>query len=297
MEVKWLEDFVALATTLNFSRAAEERHVTQSAFSRRIRQLEAWLGTTLVDRATYPSRLTDAGDRFLPVATAMLQQIYDVRKSFQAEEVAAARQVTLTSLHTLSFTFLPAWLSALNRRIGPLTSQVVPDSGSLEENVISLVDGRSDFLLTYQHPVVPMLLDPQEFEYRQLGSETILPVSAPARDGTPLHVIAEGFHSVAYQKVSFFGQLVSGALAERLPEENRVHVGSMSVGLKAMAAAGWGVVWVPESLVRDEIAAGTLVETGGGQWRIDVAIRLYRARQNRRPIIDRIWDNLDRPDA
>ena len=52
MEVKWLEDFVALATTLNFSRAAEERHVTQSAFSRRIRQLETWLGTTLIDRAT-----------------------------------------------------------------------------------------------------------------------------------------------------------------------------------------------------------------------------------------------------
>ncbi|TNB46275.1 LysR family transcriptional regulator [Martelella lutilitoris] len=297
MEVKWLEDFVALATTLNFSRAAEERHVTQSAFSRRIRQLETWLGATLIDRATYPSRLTEAGDRFLPVATAMLQQIYDVRKSFQAEEVAAARQVTLTALHTLSFTFLPAWLSALNRRIGPLTSQVVPDSGSLEENVISLVDGRSDFLLTYQHPVVPMLLDPQEFEYRQLGSETILPVSAPGRDGMPLHAIEDGFHSVAYQKVSFFGQLVSGALADRLPEENRVHVGSMSVGLKAMAAAGWGVVWVPESLVRDEIAAGTLVETGGGDWRIDVAIRLYRARQNRRPIIDRIWDDLERPDA
>ncbi|WP_345787917.1 LysR family transcriptional regulator, partial [Agrobacterium pusense] len=33
MEVKWLEDFLALAGTLNFSKAADERHVTQSAFS------------------------------------------------------------------------------------------------------------------------------------------------------------------------------------------------------------------------------------------------------------------------
>ncbi|NWM05812.1 LysR family transcriptional regulator, partial [Klebsiella quasipneumoniae] len=47
MEIKWLEDFLALANTLNFSKAADERHVTQSAFSRRIKQLEAWLGTTL----------------------------------------------------------------------------------------------------------------------------------------------------------------------------------------------------------------------------------------------------------
>ncbi|WP_176083536.1 LysR family transcriptional regulator [Martelella sp. HB161492] len=296
MEVKWLEDFLALAATLNFSRAAEERHVTQSAFSRRIRQLEAWLGTTLVDRATYPSRLTDAGVRFLPVATQMLQDLYDVRKSFQAEEMAEARQVTLTALHTLSFTFFPSWFTRLNRRIGDLASQMLPDSGSLEENVISLVDGRSDFLLTYQHPVVPMLLDPGQFEYYQLGRETILPVSAPAPDGTPLHRIENGFHSVAYQKVSFFGQLVSGALADRLPEENCVHVGSMSVGLKAMAAAGWGVVWVPESLVGAEIAAGTLVEAGAGDWRIDVDIRLYRSRENRRAIVERIWAELARPD-
>jgi hypothetical protein len=34
LEVKWLEDFLALAGTLNFSKAADERNVTQSAFSR-----------------------------------------------------------------------------------------------------------------------------------------------------------------------------------------------------------------------------------------------------------------------
>lgn len=44
MELKWLEDFTALANTLSFSRAAEVRNVTQSAFSRRIKQLEMWLG-------------------------------------------------------------------------------------------------------------------------------------------------------------------------------------------------------------------------------------------------------------
>jgi DNA-binding transcriptional LysR family regulator len=41
MELIWFEDYLALAETLNFSRAAELRHVTQPAFSRRIRALEA----------------------------------------------------------------------------------------------------------------------------------------------------------------------------------------------------------------------------------------------------------------
>jgi DNA-binding transcriptional LysR family regulator len=53
VEVKWLEDFLALAQTLNFSKAADERNVTQSAFSPPIKQQEAWVGTSLIDPATY----------------------------------------------------------------------------------------------------------------------------------------------------------------------------------------------------------------------------------------------------
>ena len=40
MDHKWLEDFIALARERSFSRAAEQRHVTQPQFSRRIRALE-----------------------------------------------------------------------------------------------------------------------------------------------------------------------------------------------------------------------------------------------------------------
>ena len=61
METKWLEDFVSLAETRSFSRSAQLRHVTQPAFSRRIQALEAWAGTDLVDRSSYPTRLTPAG--------------------------------------------------------------------------------------------------------------------------------------------------------------------------------------------------------------------------------------------
>ena len=93
MEIKWLEDFLALASTLNFSKAADERHVTQSAFSRRIRQLEAWLGATLVDRATYPSRLTEAGVKFVPVAQETLKQLYQAKRNLQQEEGSDARNL------------------------------------------------------------------------------------------------------------------------------------------------------------------------------------------------------------
>ena len=61
MDTKWLEDFVSLAKTRSFSRSAQLRHLTQPAFSRRLRSLQAWAGVALVDRSSYPTRLTAAG--------------------------------------------------------------------------------------------------------------------------------------------------------------------------------------------------------------------------------------------
>lgn len=291
MEVKWLEDFLALAQTLNFSKAADERNVTQSAFSRRIKQLEAWVGTSLIDRATYPSRLTEAGQRFVPIAEQTLQGLYQARRNLQHEEGNDARTVTLTALHTLSFTFFPDWLTKLSAELGPIVSNMRPDSGSMEENLNSLVDGDSDFLLTYQNLHVPMLLDPQ-FEHHTLGAETIIPVSAPDKQGAPLHRVEPGFAHVSYQKTSFFGQLMAGALATRLPTDNRVHVGSHSIGLKSMVLAGWGVAWMPESLANAELADGRLVRAAEKDWDLAVEIRLYRSKENRRPIVKRIWETL-----
>ncbi len=54
MELKWLEDFVCLSNIGSFWKASEQRHVSQPAFSRRIRALEDWLGVTLIDRSSYP---------------------------------------------------------------------------------------------------------------------------------------------------------------------------------------------------------------------------------------------------
>ena len=79
MDTKWLEDFVSLAETRSFSRSAQLRHVTQSAFSRRIQSLEAWAGFKLVDRSAYPARLTPAGATFYVQAQEILRSLQSSR--------------------------------------------------------------------------------------------------------------------------------------------------------------------------------------------------------------------------
>jgi DNA-binding transcriptional LysR family regulator len=75
MNLSWLEDFLALAATGHFSRAAEERHMTQPAFSRRIRALEDWLGADLFDRSSQPAQLTAVGEWFKDIARDQLLQV------------------------------------------------------------------------------------------------------------------------------------------------------------------------------------------------------------------------------
>lgn len=91
MEMQQVRYFLALARTLNFTRAAEECHVTQPALTRSIKLLEDELGGALIRRERSHSHLTELGRRMQP----MLQQCYDaavsaksLAKAVQGSEIA-----------------------------------------------------------------------------------------------------------------------------------------------------------------------------------------------------------------
>src|SRR3954464_12413227 len=113
MNLSWLDDFMALAATGNFSRAGDERHMPQPAFSRRIRALEEWLGVDLFDRSSQPARLTAAGEWFRPQAEELLARVARVPGEARAVAEANASTLRLAATHALSFTFVPRWLQGL----------------------------------------------------------------------------------------------------------------------------------------------------------------------------------------
>lgn len=295
MELKWLEDFTTLAQTLSFSRAAEERNVTQSAFSRRIKQLEMWLGVTLVSRATFPAELTREGRAFLPVAQEAIRNFYATRDALRPTK--NDHTLTFSALHTLTVTFFPEWLSEVGKRLGNIRSRLSPDKGGIEENIGTLVDGEADFLLTYAHPSVPFLLDSKLFPYRVLGTERIIPVSRPLTGGPMLDLaIASGepVSYLSYGDFSFVGVALSKLFAARPTFKTRiVHENTISIGLKAMALAGWGLTWLPESLVRQELAEGSLMRASNDPaWDFETQIRIYRHAAPGRPIVEAFWQAI-----
>jgi LysR family transcriptional regulator, hypochlorite-specific transcription factor HypT len=79
MELKWLDDYIALIDSGSFSAAAARRHVSQPAFSRRIQMLEEWLGVTLIDRTRKPLQLTPVARDNQLAFRNLVARIYEFR--------------------------------------------------------------------------------------------------------------------------------------------------------------------------------------------------------------------------
>ncbi|MDW6025761.1 LysR family transcriptional regulator [Mesorhizobium sp. BAC0120] len=305
MEIKWLEDFVTLAETSSFSRAAEARNVTQSAFSRRIKQLETWVGATLISRATMPAELTPAGRNFLPVARETIRTFYTVRETLRPASEHGL--VHFAALHTLTVTFFPQWLAQLQREGGEIGTSILPDRGGIEANLAFLSDGEADFFLTYAHKEVPFHLDHELFEFLTIGTDRLIPLAAPhVRSGNGVlagrdlldRALAEKLTIpyLSYGYSSFFG-VALGKLLARQPgfRQRIIHQNTISAGLKIMALNGAGICWLPESLVEQELASGTLVPiTQSAGWSLELDIRLYRSVGNRKRNAEILWSAAQR---
>jgi DNA-binding transcriptional LysR family regulator len=92
MDLRHLRYFRAVATLLNFSRAAEQLHVAQPAISRQIKDLEYEIGVTLFRRSCSRVQLTEAGKYFLNQTGQLLELLNNaVAKAEQIGEGATGQ--------------------------------------------------------------------------------------------------------------------------------------------------------------------------------------------------------------
>ncbi|MDX1757589.1 MAG: LysR family transcriptional regulator [Marinobacter sp.] len=84
LDLKHLKTIKALQETGSLTRAADQLHVTQSALSHQIRDLEDWFGVQLFIRKSRPLRLTPAGERLLATASAVLPELVSAEQALLA---------------------------------------------------------------------------------------------------------------------------------------------------------------------------------------------------------------------
>lgn len=303
MEFAWLEDFLALVDCANFSRAAAARHVTQPAFSRRIRALEDWIGAPLFDRDAQPVKLTAAGERFRPRADELLRRLLQAREEAQQAESVAAATLRFAATHALSLTFFPAWLRALEAQGGVGAIQLVSDTMQACETL--MLGGQAQFLLCHFYPDSGNRLDPAQFSSARVGRDVLAPMSAPRKDGTPRWALPHKKKApadpelphLAYSLESGMGRILRAANfphRQTVPALRTVFTSHLAAVLKTLTQAGRGLAWLPLSLAGEELASGGLVRAGDERWDVAVEIRLFRPASRLSPAAEKFWARLGR---
>ena len=291
MELKWIEDFLSLAETGSFSRSAELRHVTQPAFSRRIRALESWIGTYLVDRTSSPAGLTIAGKAFKSEAEQILAHMNKVRTLVHGRPASSTKTVRLALPHTFSLNLFPQLLAKVEHHFGDSTYRFVIER--VEDTALVCASGDYDLLMSYDYAGCPSGIDTQRHEAATIGQDTLQPYVRAVRGRKPLFELPGRRDAplpfLAYTPSTYLHRVVALILDHTPAFLTERYEADMIERLKTMALEGHGVAFLPQSAVRSELAQRQLAAAGDERWQINLDVRIYRERANSSPELDRLW--------
>ena len=291
MQFKWMEDFIVLAQTRSFTRAAELRHVTHPAFGRRIRALEAWAGTPLVERGSSPVALTAAGESFLDNANQMVRGVESSREEMRSVAGRQARTATLVTGRTLARTVMADWLVRLQPVLRHGEMRVL--TGALAETVRMLENNEVDFSLIFHHSALTFRLDGRQYAHITVASDKLVPVSRANAQGAALHSFDAPGEApfLSYVRTLAMGRLVEDLLAHNphAPRLKQTIECDSADALYEYVLRGLGVAWLPWSMVQADCKAGRLVPTGGRRMEVRFEVRMYRPKRRLGPLAEDIW--------
>ena len=260
MELKWLDDYIALIETGSFSAAAARRHVSQPAFSRRIQMLEAWLGVTLIDRSRKPLQFTPVARDNQAAFRSLLSRIYEFRAQLKSEALDSAG-VTIAAQHTLAASYVPSLLARLQQQSPDLSFRIRSENRT--DSVAMLMRGQAEILITYETAQARCAIPAPMAERRDIGRDELLLVACPALH-RKLGKAADGdaLPMLCFPPDSFFGQVVRAEVLPELMRRQQVVVRCVSefaMGLRELALMGQGAAWLPGLLVADDLRQGRLL--------------------------------------
>lgn len=189
-----LEQFVALARTKNFTRAAEELNLSQSALSRAIQKLEEQLGQPLFERKPREVMLTDHGELLLERAQHILKLMEDTFA--ELSEAGRRGRIRLGAIPTIAPYYLPSMLSRF-AKAQPEISVIVQEDTT--ENLIKRCSHGEIDLAILALPIIAKYLEVEPLFDEELL--LVLPVGHPlasaktvaidAVDGYPFVMLSE----------------------------------------------------------------------------------------------------------
>ena len=250
-----LRYFWAVANDGNLTRTAERLNVSQSALSVQIRKLEHRLGHALFERRGRQLVLTEAGRIALEHANAIFASGDDLLDTLR--RTGTTRQaIRIGALATLSRNFQIDFLRPL---LGRGDVEVILRSGSIGELLAGLQGHGLDIVLSNQPPPTDAL---SPFVTHRISEQPVSLVGRP--DQVTAGLGLPGWLAARPLIVPIIGTSVRtgfDALLDRLKLRPQIaaEVDDMAM-MRLLAREGVGFAVLPPIVVKDELAAGTLIE-------------------------------------
>ena len=280
MELRHLHYFITIAATGGFGRAARTLHVSQSAISEQMRDLEREVGASLIDRTQRQIRLTTQGEVFLAGAKSTVQAAERAVQAVQQSMRGEIGHLTIGFFVGGNGSFFPTVIRRFRERYKDVHLSLV------EMTPVRQVDAllRGDIDIAFTRPLPPHL-------HGQLSSKlvyseplyAVLPKSHPAAKQKELSI--RSLEKERFVMVDRTGSLVifDKILSLCIESGFSPHIAataSASSGVLALVEAGEGIAIIPEGsrfLASKEIVFLPLVDASAS---VDLVIAWSTDRLN-----------------
>jgi len=295
VDTKWLEDFVCLSKSLNFSTAAKERNVTQPAFSRRIRNLEDYFGVPLFDRSSTPITLTLYGEQFLAHAQRILADIKEARQELVMLAPQSNNLVSIVTLHTLASNVIPKIISQIKHNNIDLEFSVNPSIQGIDNHYNALIDNQIDILITYEMPEYRLSKELEnQFDRLQWSTDLFIPVISHRLYSHLQQKKIKQLPYLHYSEYTFTNSLIAPLYQKVKQELHCVYESSLSESIYNMVMNDMGMAWLPLSMITKKLDKGELIRLWPKRMSLTKAINIvvYRNKAQHRPEIAQFWQVL-----
>lgn len=277
MDQRWLEDVLVLLEEGSLAAAAARRHITQPAFSRRIKAFEQWLGKPVLERG--PNRITIAPAlrHNEPELRALLSRIEDLRASLKHHEPATTT-VTLAAQHSAVPTTFAELSLAARRKMPNVRFRL--HAANQSDCLSMFVRRDADILMFYESPDDKPYSFDDSVARTALRTDQLTLVASPelASNADETGKLAANNPAIVYPTGSYFGGLLSRfnkPFATRELSANPVVDSAFTMGIKDCVLQGVGVAWLPLSLIHREVESGDLIDLSKQHSRVDLEVVLY----------------------
>lgn len=296
MRLEWLEDILAIAQTGSLSGAAERRRLTQSAFSRRVQQIEDFVGVELFDRSRKPVQLRPTtlaqSAQIEQIAAALRQLVVDLRRG----DRIASNRIVIASQHSLTTSFTPSIVQGMQDAGQEVYVRL--RSANLDECFGLLLSRQADLAIVYSLPDDNGGIAGDFLETIEIGVDQLIPVfkdSLAARLRDPSGEVDIPY--VAYPADVFFGKVMADRLLPLLPPNAMARPKAetaLTIAALEIAAVGVAVAWVPKSLAAEGIAAGRIVDLSHVLPSCPLQVKAVRLQGSPSPAETALWTQLMR---